>query len=156
MSTSPVLWGLLSSEQPHRTIPTYPKLPRGAERRDFAVRSKPSWPPWDWSASVLLSLWDWPHGHRCPLLTPPFCVNCPRQITKLFLEPEQPECTFPSLDGSRSWLGFLPRPLFPAVWLFTWFGNRFDSDCFRVAGLFCFLWFPSSPNCDRKNKPKPP
>lgn len=30
-------------------------------------------------------LWDWPNGHRCPLLTPPFCVNCPRQITKLFL-----------------------------------------------------------------------
>lgn len=46
-------------------------------------------------------LWDWPNGQRCPLLTPLFSVNSPRQITKLFLEPEQPERTFPSLDGSR-------------------------------------------------------
>ena len=45
------------------------------------------------------TLWDWPNGQHCPLLTPPFCANCPKQITKLFLEPEQPECTLPSLDG---------------------------------------------------------
>nr|KAF6335353.1 hypothetical protein mPipKuh1_008036 [Pipistrellus kuhlii] len=40
----------------------------------------------------------------------------------------------------------------PGSWLFTRFGNRLGSDCFRVAGLFCFLRFPSSPNPVRKKK----
>lgn len=59
-------------------------------------------------------LWDWPNGHLCSLPTPPFCVNCPRQVTKLFLEPEQ-GCTLPSLRGSRFWLEILLRLQFLAV-----------------------------------------
>lgn len=80
---------------------------------------------------------------------------CELSLTKLFLGPEQAERTPPSSDQGSA--GVPAGPWLPAVWLFTRFGNRLGSDCFRVAGLFCFLWFPSSPNCVRKKKKlKPP
>lgn len=103
-----LLWGLFSTEQNSkwRMFHTYPKVPRGAARRDFAVSLRlPGLSEVDLPASHCPILWDWPDGHRCPLLTPPLCVNCPRQIAKLFLEPEGPRCTFlPQMEVGPGWL----------------------------------------------------
>lgn len=66
---------------------------RGAGRRDLAVRSEASWP-----ATGCPILWDRPNGPCCPLLTPPFWVNCPRPTTALNQNSQSALC-FPQMEG---------------------------------------------------------
>lgn len=145
MSTSPVLWGLLSRVENSPCTQTA----RGAERRKGScqVGVLPASPRLicQCPAAPPLGLAEWP---ALPLVDTSFL--CELSLTKLFLGPEQAERIPPSLDeGSAG----VPAGLrLTAAWLFTRFGNRLGSDCFRVAGLFCFLWLPSSPHRVRKKK----
>lgn len=91
-SSCPLPWFSDEFKVENSTYSAYPgELPEGTSLsvRDLLASHKVDLP-----AYYCPVHWDWPNGYCCSLLTTPFCANCPRQITKLFLEVELPECTF--------------------------------------------------------------